>query len=173
MTTTPAPTDVAPMRFDYAPSLESTAVVDDGSPPAVAADAVRLYEPSTKPGHPLPHAFVSRRGKRLPLQNLTHGGRFVLIAGEDARPWVDAARTLAESTGVPLDAVTVGVDDAELADTRFAWLRKREITREGAVLVRPDRFIGFRCVGAVADPQTVLTQALEQILATDELGAGR
>ena len=44
---------------------------------------MRLYESSTKPGHPLPHAFVSRRGKTFPLQNLTHGGKFLLVAGED------------------------------------------------------------------------------------------
>jgi 2,4-dichlorophenol 6-monooxygenase len=48
-------------------------------------------------------------------------------------------------------------------------MRKREITRDGAVLVRPDRFIGFRSRGAVADPLAVLTNAFRQILAADEL----
>jgi 2,4-dichlorophenol 6-monooxygenase len=153
------------LEFGY--TYESAAVVDDGSPAYVPKDAVRCYEPSTKPGHPLPHAFVSGRGTRFPLQNLTHGGRFVLVAGEGGAAWIDAARKLAHSTGVPLDAVTVGIDDADLVDSRFAWLRKREITRDGAVLVRPDRFIGFRSAGAVDDPLSVLTGALEQILATD------
>jgi 2,4-dichlorophenol 6-monooxygenase len=35
--------------------------------------------------------------------------------------------------------------------------------------VRPDRFIGFRSRGAVADPLAVLTNAFRQILAADEL----
>jgi 2,4-dichlorophenol 6-monooxygenase len=157
--------------LEFGFTCRSGAVVDDGSPADVPKDAVRLYEPSTRPGHPLPHAFVSRRGRRFPLQDLTHGGRFVLVAGEDGGPWVDAARKLAESTGVPLDAVTVGIDDADLADIRFAWLRKREITRDGAVLVRPDRFVGFRSVGAVPDPLAVLTGALAHILATEDLGS--
>lgn len=155
--------------LEFGFTYESAAVVDDGSPVHVPIDAVRLYEPSTKPGHPLPHAIVSRRGETFPLQNLTYGGKFVLIAGEDGAAWVDAARKIADRAGFALEAVTVGVDDADLADTRLAWMRKREITRDGAVLVRPDRFIGFRSRGAVADPLAVLTNAFRQILAADEL----
>jgi 2,4-dichlorophenol 6-monooxygenase len=132
-----------------------------------------VYESTTKPGHPLPHAFVSRRGKTFPLQNLTHGGKFLLVAGEDGNAWVEAAHKIAQSTGIALEAVTVGADDADLADTRLAWFRKRQITRDGAVLVRPDRFIGFRSTGAVDDPLAVVTAALQQILAVDELGARR
>jgi 2,4-dichlorophenol 6-monooxygenase len=37
--------------------------------------------------------------------------------------------------------------------------------------VRPDLFIGFRSSGAVDDPLAVITAALQQILAVDELGA--
>ncbi|MGW5072065.1 FAD-dependent monooxygenase [Rhodococcus sp. NPDC004095] len=157
------------LEFGY--TYDSAAIVDDGSPAAEPIDPVRLYEPSTKPGHPLPHAFVSRRGRTYPLQNLTYGGNFLLVAGEDGQAWVDAARKIAESTGLALEAYTVGADDAELADVRFAWLRKREITRTGAVLVRPDRFVGFRCTTAVDDPQSALTTALETILSTSDLGA--
>ncbi|MGZ8801508.1 MAG: FAD-dependent monooxygenase [Mycobacterium sp.] len=158
--------------LEFGFTYDSTAVVDDGSPEFVPIDAVRLYEPSTRPGHPLPHAIVSRRGKTFPLQNLTHGGKFVVIAGEGGAAWVDATRKIAESTGIHIEAVTVGADNADLADTRFAWLRKRQITRDGAVLVRPDRFIGFRSVGAVDDPLAALGSALEQILAVNEPGAG-
>jgi 2,4-dichlorophenol 6-monooxygenase len=158
------------LEFGY--TYRSAAVVDDGTPDHTPIDAVRLYEPSTKPGHPLPHAFVSRRGKTFPLQNLTHGGKFLLVAGEDGNAWVQAAGKIAESTGIALEAVTVGADDADLADTRLAWMRKRQIKRDGAVLVRPDRYIGFRSPGAVDDPLTVITAALRQILAVDELGVG-
>jgi hypothetical protein len=43
--------------------------------------------------------------------------------------------------------------------------------RNVSLLVRPYRFRGFRSAGAVPDPQETLTAALEQILATDQLGA--
>jgi 2,4-dichlorophenol 6-monooxygenase len=151
--------------LEFGFTYDSAAVVDDGSPVCVPIDAVRLYEPSTKPGHPLPHALVSGRGKTFPLQNLTHGGKFLLIAGEKGSRWVDAARKVAENIGIRLEAVTVGADGVELADIRLAWLRKRQITCDGAVLVRPDRFVGFRSAGAVDDPLGVLTSAIEQILA--------
>ncbi|MFD7843353.1 hypothetical protein ACFV4K_10520 [Nocardia sp. NPDC059764] len=105
----------------------------------------------------------------FPLQELTYSGAFVLIAGEDGAAWVDAARKLAESSGIRLVAVTV---DAELADVRFAWLCKREISRAGAVLVRPDRFVGFRAVEVVEDPLAVLSSAMERILAVGGPGAG-
>jgi hypothetical protein len=36
------------------------------------------------------------------------------------------------------------------------------------VLVRPDRFIAFRCAEAVSDPAAVLNTAFDQILATSE-----
>ncbi len=85
-------------------------------------------------------------------------------------PWVEAARKIVESTGLSLEAVTVGADDAQLVDVLFAWLRKRQITRQGAVLVRPDRYVGFRSSGAVDDHAATLLRALQHILANDELG---
>jgi 2,4-dichlorophenol 6-monooxygenase len=105
------------------------------------------------------------------MQDLTHGGRFVLLAGEEGGAWVEAARRLAERTGVALAAYTVGAEDADLCDVRLAWRRKRQIGRQGAVLVRPDRFVGFRSMGAVTDPARVLADALGQILANEALRA--
>ncbi|NEA44256.1 hypothetical protein G3I42_34395 [Streptomyces sp. SID11385] len=77
-----------------------------------------------------------------------------------------AARRLAAERGIPLVAGTVGNPDADWIDTRFAWLRQREISDTGVVLVRPDRFIGFRAAGAAKDPYAVLAEALGRVLAT-------
>lgn len=155
------------LEFGY--TYDSAAVIGDGSPAPTPVDAIRVYEPSTRPGHPLPHAFVTDGQNTFALQNLTYTGKFVLIAGEDGQPWVHAARAVARRTGLAVEAVTVGIEGADLFDMRFAWLRKREITRSGAVLVRPDRFIAFRSLEAVDDPEAVLHAALKQILATDTL----
>ncbi|MGZ8802138.1 MAG: hypothetical protein ACXWZL_05840, partial [Mycobacterium sp.] len=78
---------------------------------------------------------------------------------------------IAENTGIALQAYTIGADDADLADIRFAWLRKREISRRGAVMIRPDRVVGFRSRDAVDDPQAVLSDALRTILSTADLAA--
>lgn len=153
--------------LEYGFTYDSAAVVPDGSPAPEPIDEIRLYEPSTRPGHPLPHAVVSRGGEEFTLHDLTHQVRFVLLAGEDGDDWVAAAREIAEHTGLPLDAYTIGADDAELADVRFAWLRKRQISRRGAVLVRPDRYVGYRSVDAVGSPAQALLDALGSILARD------
>ena len=49
---------------------------------------------------------------------------------------------------------------------RCSWLKHRGISPEGTVLVRPDRYIGFRSHGAVDDPRTTLADAFSRILAT-------
>jgi 2,4-dichlorophenol 6-monooxygenase len=115
-------------------------------------------------GHPLPQAFVERAGERLPISNLVRGGRFLLLAGENGQDWVAAAATVATETGVPITAGTVGMLGCDYIDMRGAWTRCREISPDGAVLVRPDRYIAFRSVTGVDDPTATLRQALSMVL---------
>lgn len=149
-------------------TYDSTAVVDDGSAPHAPVDPVRVYEPRTRPGHPLPHAFVERAGERLPIGNLVHSGRFLPLAGENGRTWVEAAAAVAAETGVPITAGTVGVLGCDYIDVRGAWTRSREISPDGAVLVRPDRHIAFRSMTGAQDPATTLRQALSTVLSTSQ-----
>jgi 2,4-dichlorophenol 6-monooxygenase len=152
------------VEFGYA--YDSAAVVPDGSPVPQPADDIRLYEPSTCPGAPLPHAWIEDEdGRRRALNELVAPGRFLLIAGEDGGAWCEAARHLAPDAGIPLDAVRIGHIDGDLYDPRCMWLRHREIGPDGAVLVRPDRFVGWRSMGGWERPIDELAEALTQILA--------
>jgi 2,4-dichlorophenol 6-monooxygenase len=153
------------VEFGY--RYDSTAVVHDGSPEYVPLDPVRLYEPSTKPGHPMPHAFVERQGERTALGTLVHGGKFLLLAGEEGHAWVEAAEKLAAENDLPLVAGTVGVLNSDFVDVRCAWLKNRAISATGVVLVRPDRYVAFRSLDAVDDPHAALKDALSQVLATE------
>lgn len=72
---------------------------------------------------------------------------------------------MAEQTGVPLDAVRIGHVDGDLFDPRLMWVRHRGIAPDGAVLVRPDRFVAWRSIGAAADPVVELGGALTTVLA--------
>lgn len=150
------------VEFGY--TYESSAIVDDGTPPIVPIDKVRIYEPSTKPGHPMPHAWVERQGVRSALNTLVHGGKFVLIAGEKGQPWVDAANKVAGELGIDLVAVRVGILEGDYVDARCAWTKERESGPDGVVLVRPDRYVAFRSAGAVDDPEREISRALRQIL---------
>jgi 2,4-dichlorophenol 6-monooxygenase len=147
--------------YEYA----SSAVVSDGTPAPAPLDPIRTYVPSTRPGAPLPHAELEDLdGRRLPLKDLVRPGRFLLIAGEEGDAWCDAARALAAKHGLPIDAVRIGHLEGDYRDPRCAWLVRREITPRGAVLVRPDRFVGWRSLDAVADPAAALGDALARIL---------
>ena len=153
-------------NVEYGYRYASAAIVPDGSPEPVSPDDVRIYTPSTRPGAPLPHAWIDdEHGARRPIKDLVRPGRFLLIAGEDGGAWVDAARELAGAAGVPLDALRIGHIDGDLFDPRCAWLRHREIGPQGAVLVRPDRFVAWRSAGAGADPAGELGAALGTVLA--------
>jgi 2,4-dichlorophenol 6-monooxygenase len=152
------------VEFGYA--YESAAVVPDGTPAPDPVEEIRVYEPSTRPGAPLPHAWIDDEdGNRRPIKDLIEPGRFLLIAGEDGEPWRQAANELARAADLPIDAVRIGHLDGDLFDPRCMWMRRREIGRDGAVLVRPDRFIGWRSLGRSEDPAADLAGALTQILA--------
>ena len=153
------------IEFGY--RYASAAVISDGVLIAEPLDDQRLYQPSTTPGAPLPHAWVERAGERFALRSLIHRGHFVLIAGEDGHDWVEAAEKAAVRKGIALNTARVGMGDVDLVDIRFAWLKNRGIGRTGAVLVRPDGHLAFRSTHAVDDPLAVLDSTLNRILATN------
>ena len=154
------------LNVEYGYTYDSAAVVPDGSAPLRPLDDIRVYQPSTRPGAPLPHAWIDdEQGGRRAIKDLVAPGRFLLIAGEEGGPWCDAARKLAADAGVAVDAVRIGHLDGDLFDPRSDWLRRREIGSAGAILVRPDRFVAWRAATAAEDPHEELTRAFTRILA--------
>ena len=154
------------LNVEYGYCYQSAAVVPDGSAAPATIDGIRVYQPSTRPGAPLPHAWIDDEdGNRRPVKDLVAPGRFLLIAGEDGQAWCDAARELAAEADLPLDAVRIGHLDGDLYDPRCTWLRHRQITSDGAILVRPDRFIAWRHPATDSEPRAALAAALSQILA--------
>jgi 2,4-dichlorophenol 6-monooxygenase len=159
------------MEFDehnveYGYVYDSDAIAGDGTPAPANVDDVRVYAPSTRPGHVLPHAELEDAGgARVMLLDLVAPGRFLLIAGERGAAWCEAAGKLAAEGRAPIDAIRIGHLEGDYRDPRCAWLRQREITPHGAILVRPDRFVAWRSLEGVADPAAELDRALAQVLA--------
>jgi 2,4-dichlorophenol 6-monooxygenase len=152
-------------NVEYGYTYDSSAIVDDGSPAPVLVDPIRVYEPSTRPGSPLPHAWLDTDdGGRISTLDLIRPGRFLVITGEDGHDFGAAADKLAAEHDLPLDTVRIGHLDGDHLDPRCRWLRLRGISATGAVLVRPDRFVAWRRLDAGADPQAELAAALGTVL---------
>jgi 2,4-dichlorophenol 6-monooxygenase len=119
----------------------------------------------TRPGHPLPHAWVEKKiGETVSTIDLVKPGRFLLIAGEDGDAWKQAASEISHELGVAIDAVSIGHTHGDFLDPRLGWLKNRGISNEGAVLVRPDRFVAWRSSGSSSTPQVELRHALKKVL---------
>lgn len=148
------------LGFDYA---DSQAVVADGTQRPPHDPLERNYQPVTRPGHRLPHAWLTRDGEALSTHHLIRPGRFLLLAGAAGAGWCEAARTAAEQLDVPIDAFRIG-DGVELVDRDGTWLRVRQHEDDGAILVRPDGHVAFRSHGSGGDPTAVLGAALRSVL---------
>ena len=143
---------------------ESSAVLSDGSKkPAPSRDPELYYQPSTVPGSPLPHVWVGDNLSKYSTLDLCPSSQFTLITGISGDPWVDAAKKVAASMGIPLEAVVIG-PGREVTDLYFDWERMREVDEDGVLLVRPDKIIAWRSQSLVADPEAALTDALNSVL---------
>ena len=143
---------------------ESSAVLSDGSKkPTPTRDPELYYQPSTVPGSPLPHVWVGDNLRKYSTLDLCPSSQFTLITGISGDPWVAAAKKVAASLGIPLEVVVIGPGRA-VTDLYFDWERMREVDEDGVLLVRPDKIIAWRAQSLPANPEAVLTDALNAVL---------
>jgi putative polyketide hydroxylase len=146
----------------FGASYESSAVIADGSAPPPVDDPVTQYVPSARPGSRAPHVWLERDGERISTIDL-FGGRFVLLTGVRGHGWRDAANRLASPSRPELIAHTIG-DGGEFTDADGAWRTAYGVEADGAVLVRPDGYVGWRAPTLVDTPERALRVALDGIL---------
>lgn len=152
-------------NVEYGYRYESSAIIPEGTEPPANVDEIRIYEASTFPGSPVPHAFLTgQSGEVVALTDLITPGSFLLIASESGDEWVDAARAVSQELGVAVNGVRIGHAAGDYRDHRLSWLRRREVGADGAVLVRPDGVVAWRSEGLPADPKNALAGALSSIL---------
>ena len=143
---------------DLEPNLADTAI-ELGSvyrSPVIAADGPRadLVEapehPSGRPGTRLAHLWIEVDDARVSTLDLAGDG-FVLLAGPDGQAWTAAADRRGQLTAHRI------VEDG--------FTTAAGLARDGALLLRPDGVIGWRSIGAVADPDLALSDALRRLKA--------
>lgn len=116
-----------------------------------------------QPGTRAPHHWVIRDGERIPLFDLFY--RYWVLLTTDER-WRAAAETASRVLGVKIDCVWIGrdvqVDSIDDFTTAFG------ITADGASLIRPDGYVGWRARDLPDNAAAALTEALGQIAALTE-----
>jgi 2-polyprenyl-6-methoxyphenol hydroxylase-like FAD-dependent oxidoreductase len=146
----------------------SPAVISDDASSSEQVIALLDREALTgQAGTRVPHLWLERAGQRISTLDLLDGG-FVLLTGAEGTSWQRAAAEVTSSLGLKLSAYRVG-PDGDLLDLENGWHAKMGMSPEGAVLVRPDGFVGWRTrlpAPDIAAPETALTKVFAQILST-------
>jgi putative polyketide hydroxylase len=128
-----------------------SAAVVTGEP--AGPDAIELVEELRgQPGTRVPHVWVQDRGERVSTLDLLGTG-FTVFTGEER--WRTAAASASAVLGVPIAVHGIHSDE---------WAEVTGLAPEGALLVRPDDFVGWRSDGLPADPEVQVREALSTIL---------
>jgi putative polyketide hydroxylase len=138
-----------------------SAAVANGNVAEADPDAVSLVEELRgQPGTRVPHVWVYRDGRRVSTLDLIGPGLTLLTRGEVGR-WIVAASSSSDTLGVPITVHCIG----DTVDPDGAWAAITGLKPDGALLVRPDDFVGWRADELPADPEAELHQAISAILA--------
>jgi 2,4-dichlorophenol 6-monooxygenase len=147
------------MGFRY----EQGMLIPDGSTPPPRDPMGVRYRPTTRPGHRLPHAWLNKRGQRVSTHDIGGIGQFVLIAGRGGHAWCAAAKKINSEANIPITAFRIAAD-GDYGDPTRVWATLSELADDGALLVRPDRYVACRFAAGVDDPYRSLQDALFRIL---------
>lgn len=143
--------DMLGLQLGYA--YEEGALLADGSEKSVAANPVRQFVPSSRPGSRLPHGWL---GERSSL-DLVRYDRVTLLVGRGGEAWIAAARSL----DAGIECIRIGVDVPDPSDW---WATVCGMGEDGALLVRPDQHVAFRA--ADGGPLSLLQPAFGRLKGT-------
>jgi putative polyketide hydroxylase len=140
----------------------STAVVfDDPAPTDTHAVSV-VDELRAQPGTRVPHVWVDRGGRRISTLDLVGRG-FTLFTGSSGAPWASAADVVSGALKLPIGVHSIG-PDGETRDIEGRWAELTGLSRDEALLVRPDGFVAWRTGALPPSPENRLGHVLCQIL---------
>jgi 2,4-dichlorophenol 6-monooxygenase len=133
------------------------------------------YKQTTRPGHRLPHAWLTLRSdvtnKLLSTHDLIgHNEDYLLMTDVYGSTWVEAAHKAAKSANISIKVAQItsqvcGVRMSEYIDVQGEWEALSELDRGGPILVRPDNFIAWRSKSRSPDTDgKVLLEAIMTLL---------
>ncbi len=129
----------------------SAAIVTGEAP--LDPDAVQLVaELRGQTGTRVPHVWIGQGGERVSTLDLLGPG-FTVLTGDER--WRAAVTSASAAFGIPITMHRIGDD---------AWGEVTGLAPDGALLIRPDDFVGWRADQLPVDPEIELRQALSAIL---------
>ncbi len=138
---------------------DSTAVFPDPAPVLGPRDPYADYLPTANHGHRAPHIALERCNTESILDYF--GPQAVLLTADPS--WTDAVAWANSVTAVPVRPVVLPASAAGSAAT--TWCELYGVSEGGAVLVRPDGYVAWRC----ADPGPELGDQGRRAALTDVL----
>ncbi|BCL80716.1 FAD-binding monooxygenase [Ktedonobacteria bacterium brp13] len=140
-------------------SYASPAVIEDDE----VVPHTNMLDVSGCPGLRAPHVWLERDGIRISTIDL-FDRHFVLLTGDKDTDWCETARATAARLGFSLDTYRVGGADADLVDVDGRWATAYGVLPGGAVIVRPDGFVGWRTKRFESPSQDKLEAVMRRLL---------
>ncbi|HDX9695902.1 FAD-dependent oxidoreductase [Bacillus thuringiensis] len=136
----------------------SEAIIDDSVTPH-RMDSIEL---NGRPGTRAPHLGGTYEGKKVSILDL-FGNNFVLLTRVENSFWAEAAHTVSAKLGINIKGYRVGLRGDFIAPEDI-FSKLYGIENGGAVLIRPDGFIGWRSEKTVVNPDIVLEEVMGNLL---------
>lgn len=142
-------------------------LTDENGHEPTYTDVEHVYTEGTIPGMRLPHAWLQTAvpSKEISTHDLAGHGRFTILKGPGGKEvWSDAASMAKQRIPrLEMEVFSIGWGQ-DREDRTFAWQRKREVEEDGALVIRPDRFICWRSFDAPPNAGDKLTSVLRTVL---------
>lgn len=139
---------------------------DTGKPDLSGIDLEMSLIRTTYPGWHMPHVWIAKNGQtpRQSILDVCGQGRFTLLTGVGGERWRQYAKEVAiRRPGLDVVVVSIGWRQ-DYMDAYWDWSKVRGVDDDGAVLVRPDQFVCWRCNSIADVGPNRLMEVFDQLL---------
>ncbi|WP_439873715.1 FAD-dependent oxidoreductase [Bacillus mycoides] len=136
----------------------SEAIIDECNTP----HRMNIVDLNGRPGTRAPHFWGTYEGKEVSILDL-FGSNFLLLTGAEPSAWTEAANVVLSRLGVKIKVYQVGLA-GDFIDQGNFFRKLYGIENGGAVVIRPDGFIGWRTENEVVNPGILLEVIMNRLL---------